>query len=398
MKIAILTSGILPVPAVQGGAVENLIDFYLEYNNQHHLHDITVYSVADKAVRSHPALRSDVNHYIFIDMDSWLAKLRKKWYEKRHGKEYYHYSIEYFFQEAIHRVSEEHYDILLIENRPGYALKISRDLGSKVVVHLHNDFMNADTPSVKDIYERTDKIICISEYIQGRVQTIYDTDRKCVTVLNGINLQAFTKPKTTIHRKYFRLKDDDFVLVFSGRVIPAKGIRSLILAMNELKDYPNIKLMIIGGSFYGNEARKTPFIEELIKLSWDVRQQIIFTGFKPYQEIPSLLSLADIAVLPSVWEEPLGLTCIEAMAIGLPVITTNQGGIPETVTADSAVMLDVDETLPLRIATAILNLYEHPEKRKAMSEAAKNRSQLFSKERYAKNFFKALEGCLISDL
>lgn len=46
MRIAILTSGILPVPAVQGGSVENLIDYYLEYNNQHSLHDISVYSVA----------------------------------------------------------------------------------------------------------------------------------------------------------------------------------------------------------------------------------------------------------------------------------------------------------------------------------------------------------------
>lgn len=46
MRIAILTSGILPIPAVLGGAVENLIDYYLEYNNQHSLHDISVYSVA----------------------------------------------------------------------------------------------------------------------------------------------------------------------------------------------------------------------------------------------------------------------------------------------------------------------------------------------------------------
>ena len=44
MKIAILTSGILPVPAVQGGAVENFLDFFLEYNDQQKLHDITVYS------------------------------------------------------------------------------------------------------------------------------------------------------------------------------------------------------------------------------------------------------------------------------------------------------------------------------------------------------------------
>lgn len=67
MKIAILTSGILPVPAVRGGAVENLIDFYLEYNDQHRLHDITIYSVADPGTRNHPALQSKVNHYYYID-------------------------------------------------------------------------------------------------------------------------------------------------------------------------------------------------------------------------------------------------------------------------------------------------------------------------------------------
>ena len=41
MKIAILTSGILPVPAVNGGAVENHIDFYLKYNHEHRLHEMT---------------------------------------------------------------------------------------------------------------------------------------------------------------------------------------------------------------------------------------------------------------------------------------------------------------------------------------------------------------------
>ena len=63
MKIAILTSGILPVPAVQGGAVENLIDYYLEYNNQHRLHDITVYSVWHPNVESHASHESKINHY-----------------------------------------------------------------------------------------------------------------------------------------------------------------------------------------------------------------------------------------------------------------------------------------------------------------------------------------------
>ena len=67
MKIAILTSGILPVPAVQGGAVENLIDFYLDYNDKNKLHDITIYSVWHPNVKRHSALKSDSNHYIYIN-------------------------------------------------------------------------------------------------------------------------------------------------------------------------------------------------------------------------------------------------------------------------------------------------------------------------------------------
>ena len=56
MKIAILTSGTLPVPAVKGGAVENLTDFYLEYNEERKLHDMTVYSVYDPKVSESPLL------------------------------------------------------------------------------------------------------------------------------------------------------------------------------------------------------------------------------------------------------------------------------------------------------------------------------------------------------
>ena len=68
MKIAILTSGILPVPAVQGGAAENLIDFYLAYNEQHQLHDITVFSVYHPDVKKSSTQRSQANHYIYKEV------------------------------------------------------------------------------------------------------------------------------------------------------------------------------------------------------------------------------------------------------------------------------------------------------------------------------------------
>jgi glycosyltransferase involved in cell wall biosynthesis len=99
--------------------------------------------------------------------------------------------------------------------------------------------------------------------------------------------------------------------------------------------------------------------------------------------------MADIAVIPSMWEEPFGLTVVEAMAAGLPLITTRSGGIPE-ICEGVATIVERDDIVN-NLAQAILDLYEHPEKRKQMAAASLERAKLFDKETYAKNFFEALE-------
>ncbi|MBP3775775.1 MAG: glycosyltransferase family 4 protein [Prevotella sp.] len=388
MKIAILTSGILPVPATRGGAVENLIDFYLEYNNQYHLHDITIYSVDDEEAMHHPALHSDVNHYHFVDVRSFGAKIRKNFRHLLNREDYYHYTIEYYFEQALKHITEHQYDMVIIENRPGYGLKIPQKYPAKIVYHIHNDFLNAEVKQAQEIYDRANGIITVSEYIRQRVLTIDNVDKKSKVVLNGIDLHAFTKsPEKTVNRQDYGLKEDDFVIVFAGRIVPEKGVRELLEALQELQDYPDIKLLMIGGSFYGNELEETMFIKELRTQFANMQDRIVFTGFKPYQEIPAHLALADIAVLPSIWNEPLGLTSIEAMATGLPVITTDRGGISETVTPECAILLNGNKLQPSQISKAVLDLYHHPEKREIMGKAAQERSLLFSKDRYAKEFF-----------
>lgn len=390
MKIAILTSGILPIPAVQGGAVENLADFYLEYNNQHRLHDITVYSVWHPKVESHPALQSDVNHYIFIKVSGWWAKLRKKWYQLTHGGEYYHYTIEYYLHETMKDIQEKDFDIILIENRPAYALKIKKISNAKLVYHLHNEKLDKMVPKFQEIYDAADSILTVSNYIKKCVQTINPLDKKAQTIYNGINLAAF-RNSTTTERSTLGFHKENFILVFSGRVNREKGIMELIEAMNQLTDYPQIKLMVLGSSFYGNVTDEDDFTRELRFKAESLKEHIIFTGFIPYSEMPKYLKLADIAVLPSTWDEPFGLTVAEAQATGLPIITTHHGGIPEVVTEENAILLDTDEHFIDNLATAILNLYQHPEKCRQMSAASLERSKLFDKETYAKNFFKALE-------
>jgi glycosyltransferase involved in cell wall biosynthesis len=162
-------------------------------------------------------------------------------------------------------------------------------------------------------------------------------------------------------------------------------------AMNLLEDYPHIRLLVIGSSFYGNDDNENDFAKSLKEKAEPLKDRIIFTGFIPYSDMPNYLSIADIAVIPSVWDDPFPTTVLEAQAMGLPIITTRRGGIPEEVTEDNAILLDTDEHFVDNLAKAILDLYEHPEKRKAMSEVSIKRSQLFSKEHYAREFFKALE-------
>ena len=124
MKIAVLTSGILPVPSVQGGAVETLVDHYLAYNGRYRLHDITVFSVYHPAVETHEALRSDANHYLFIDTRSLFAKVRKRLHGLTHRDTYYHYSIDYFFQRALSRVKKQKFDCVIAANRPAAIVTI----------------------------------------------------------------------------------------------------------------------------------------------------------------------------------------------------------------------------------------------------------------------------------
>ena len=388
MKIAILTSGILPVPAVQGGAVENLIDFYLDYNNQHQLHDITVYSIWHPDVENHLALKSNINHYKYIKVSGLWAKLKRKLYQKTHNKDYYHYSIEYYLYEAIKDIMKQQYGIILIENRPGYAIKLKEITHVKLLYHLHNEKLSTQVARYQEIYDAASRILTVSDYIKSRVQTINPQDTKTRTVHNGIDLLAFRQMPA---KAPMQLNADDFLLVYSGRVNREKGIMELIEAMNQLKEHQNIKLLVIGSSFYGNANNENDFAKKLKEMAEPLKDRIIFTGFIPYSDMPNYLSMADVAVIPSVWEDPFPTTVLEAQAMGLPIITTRRGGIPEEVTEENAILLDTDEFFIDNLAKAIFDLYEHPEKRRDMSEASLKRSKLFSKERYAREFFEALE-------
>lgn len=385
MRLAVLTCGMLPIPAVQGGAVENLIDFYLEYNDVHKLHDITVYSPWNIKVTNHPALLSDVNHYVFIDVTSLQARIGRKIYQQFHPADnYYNYFIEYYFEKVYSRLKKNEYDYILLENCPGYAYKLSQRGYKNLILHLHNNLLHSQSKYHEVIFNSLTKILTVSDFVKDRVSTI-QPNSKVQTVYNGIDILAFSKKTSpTINRQEVGLADDDFVMIYSGRINKDKGISELIDAMHQLKDFPKIKLLVLGSSFFEDAKNEDAFISQLKQKSENIRGNIIFTGFIPYHCVPNYLHLADIAVLPSMWEEPFGLTIVEAMAAGLPLITTRSGGIPEICEGVATIVEKKD--VVSNLTTAIIDLYKHPNKRKQMAEDASERAQLFDKDIYSMNF------------
>lgn len=392
MKIAILTSGILPIPAVRGGAVENHIDFYLKYNDEHKLHDMTVFSVYDKRIEGHPALNSDVNHYEYINVDSRWARISKHLYKRIYGVGYYHHTIEYYFRKAWKKLKKKHYDVILLDNRPGYALNIKVPKGTKLYIYLHNDLLNNKTKGYKQIYDAANRILTVSEYIANCVRTINPEDKKCFPVLNGIDITAFSPNiHTKVTREQLGFSEKDFVLVFSGRVTPEKGVKELIDAIIKLQKIPNIKLLIIGSPFYGEAKNGKEYLQEVKQMTETIKDRIHFTGFIPYKDMPYYLKISDVAIIPSLWDDPCPNTVLEAQAMGLPIISTRRGGIPEEVTEEGTILLSTDTKFVENLANSILLLYNEPQKRERMGKSNYLHSGYYNSLRYAEDFFKAFD-------
>lgn len=385
MRIAIITSGVLPVPAVKGGAVENLVDFYLNENEKAGLHDITVYSIRPEG--SFTVTCSKHTHFVFVNVHSFWGRLQRFIYSKLHKVYYYHPYVEYFLWRIKGDIARNKYDKIVLENRPAFAPLLRRLTDSQIVTHLHTDTINVEQLLAEEWLENMDEVWAISRYIKNRVHNVRK-NMSVEVVMNGVDLSHFDEAPSTDRRR-FGFSVDDFVLVYFGRIIPEKGVEEVILSMQKLTAYENVKLLIIGSSFYDDTDRVDPFVEKIKHLSKPILDRIHFTGFVPYHEIPAYLKACDVAILPSLCEEAFGLSMLEAMACGVPVISTKAGGIPE-VCGKSAFLFERNEALVDNIVGAVKQLQCNKNLYETIKESGLRQSRLFGSKRYAERMMSLL--------
>ena len=102
--------------------------------------------------------------------------------------------------------------------------------------------------------------------------------------------------------------------------------------------------------------------------------------------------MADIGCVPSLWDEPFGLTAAEQMSMELPIITTDSGAIPEIVDPSCGYVFPRDDELIRRIASAVIELKEDASRRKAMGKKARKIiEERFSRDVFCENWFNAVQ-------
>lgn len=210
---------------------------------------------------------------------------------------------------------------------------------------------------------------------------LYDADAQRVDVIHpGVDLDIFNPGLGKLAtRVKLNIAEDDFVLLFVGRIQPLKAPDVLLSAVREmLKIRPGIqsklKVLICGGPS-GSGLEHPQSLSELAK-DLGLTSLIEFLQPRPATELVDLYRCADLVVVPS-YSESFGLVAIEAQACGTPVVAAAVGGLVTAVKNEHSGIL-LGNHQPKNWANTILQLLEKPELRLQMSQNALKHASKFS--------------------
>lgn len=367
-NILILTDGHLPVPATQGGAVPTLVDSLLKVNEENKKVNFSVVSIFEESA-FRCSIKYKASKFFFIKkglvcrtIDSMINVFSNRILPKSKRRDLDILWKKIYILRIQEILQQNRYDAIVIENQ-GFLTRIFNDktllnlYRDKLFYHLHNEI--PDSVSRKVVPEL--KYVLISNYLSQKLVSKYGVNlkKKIYILKNGIDV-SYAKFRLGIEerntmRQQLGFDKDDYIVVYVGRISKEKGIFELLKAF-ELNQNSRIKLLIVGSTEFGNN-KHSEFENNIIELSKKLGDSVKTTGYIQHSDIWKYYQLSDLACLPSVWEEPAGLTILEALLNGLPVITTNVGGIPEYISNEYGIILERSSDLPKKIIETITECY-----------------------------------------
>src|SRR5215204_77295 len=247
------------------------------------------------------------------------------------------------------------------------------------VRRIHQKEQDKFPPERVTIEEQTVKIAdhIVAECPQDREDLInyYRADPQKITIIPcGFSPTEFYPLSMTAARKALGLGIDEFVILQLGRMVPRKGVDNVITGVSKLKDFADkVRLVIVGGESDVPDPVRCPEIGRLQEIARNagVCDRVLFTGRKDRNLLKYYYSAANVFVT-TPWYEPFGITPLEAMACGTPVIGADVGGIKFSVTHAETGYL-VPPKNPKALASKINHLLSKPHLIKKMQVNALKR-------------------------
>lgn len=251
------------------------------------------------------------------------------------------------------------------------------------------------------IVAEADHIVAEAPQDEEDLIQLYNADPAKITIIPGgfdpTELWSISKPLARIS---LGLPLDGRVILHVGRMVPRKGIETVIRGFAcLLKDHHiTAQLLIVGGESDDPDPSTTPEIARLQGIARDegIEQHVTFCGRRGRDTLKYYYSAADLFVT-TPWYEPFGITPVEAMASGTPVIGSNVGGIKFTV-RDSETGYLVPPNNPKALADKIAHLYTHPKLLTLFSRQAVQRANdLFTWQKVTKALSALYENVLVEN-
>jgi glycosyltransferase involved in cell wall biosynthesis len=265
--------------------------------------------------------------------------------------------------------------LIEVHNKPDVAMWLARFFPRRpVTLFLHNDprsMRGAKSPQQRQrLLGRLARVITVSEFLRGALLENVGSvsrDRQPLVMHNTLDLSILPELVPPERR--------DKKILFAGRVVPDKAPDVFVAACAAaLPALPGWSADIIGTDGFGAEIADSGFIRRLRPQA--AAAGIAMLGHQPHDMVLQAMARAAVVVVPSRWQEPFGMTALEAIACGAALVCSQRGGLAE-VAGDACVPIDPEN--PVTVAQALIRLAGDADLRASLSAAGQRRAhRLFS--------------------
>lgn len=342
MKVLIISAGIFPIPADSGGAVEELIDSFAE-RAVDDIKQLTITSCWFEGKKIKKKIKGVQYYYVkapfyvkfhddlnYFYMDKIVHDWRSLFFQNK-------YKSRHYIKKICKDIDLSNFDVIIVENNMSLLEELYRMLGDdfnkKCYYHMHSNLI--DNPDMIPYLAKCKKILVVSDYVKELLYSTIPEFKNTVIekITNGIKPCTFNNEKIQrvrqSTRKKYGIKEDETVYLFAGRVSPEKGVYELVKAyIDVLHQLGDSKLVIVGSAYSGSN-KINHYMQKIMKLAAPYKDRIILTGYVPHKYVLNFHMMADVQVVPSIMDDPAPLTVLEGMSMGLYLLLSNVGGIPE---------------------------------------------------------------------